>query len=85
MGEELFAQGLRANPGRMAYLADGADEIDEVVRVRASDAAGALETAALVRQIGNHLLRARALAALAEALPASRKPALALRIEAPRR
>ncbi|MFN0170605.1 MAG: hypothetical protein ACKV22_29640 [Bryobacteraceae bacterium] len=80
LGEELFSQDQRANPGKMAYASNGFDEVLQLARMRSSSPSLQLATATRIRQMDNALLKARALVALAESVyPPDRSAAQAKR------
>ncbi len=68
LGEELFSQDMRSNPGKMAYSAAGFDEIAELLHVLAQYDSSSERVVRRVRQIRNETLKARALGVIAQGL-----------------
>ncbi len=71
LGEELFSQDQRANPGKLAYASNGFDEVLRLAKMRSSSPSLQLATATRIRQMNSAVLKARALVALAESMHAA--------------
>jgi hypothetical protein len=70
LGEELFAEDMEANPGKMAYNAEGSDELEDLIEVAAARLPRPAFAVDIARKAGNDLLRSHLLISAAMGLAA---------------
>jgi hypothetical protein len=68
LGEELFEQDLTANPGKMAYTADGEEELDDLAAAAAQYLQDPNSVVTKVNSTENELLKAHLQVAAATGL-----------------
>ena len=66
LGEELFEEDTRSNPGKMAYATVGDEELSGLVEAFTKSKLFRVATIGRVREVRNDVLRTRLLAAAAK-------------------